>query len=155
MPEFDFSTIFIALIVIFFICAIWAKIFEKAGYNPWYCLIMIVPLLNIIVLIWFAFSRWPISESIDKLNRRLSELSEKQHTAVCDDCGAPVAEDDKFCSSCGSEFAKQPNVCPKCGDEVSADDKFCSSCGANLLESRNFPKRQSRRTPKKGMKEGH
>jgi hypothetical protein len=38
----------------------WSRIFSKAGYSSWLSLAMFVPLVNIILLFWFAFSEWPI-----------------------------------------------------------------------------------------------
>ncbi len=37
----------------------WFKIFSKAGHPPILSLTMFVPLLNLLVLWWFAFSTWP------------------------------------------------------------------------------------------------
>lgn len=37
-----------------------AKIASKAGYSGWWCLIMIVPLVNLVMLWVFAFSSWPV-----------------------------------------------------------------------------------------------
>ena len=36
------------------------KIFSKAGFSPWLSLLMGLPLINLIVLFYFAFSKWPI-----------------------------------------------------------------------------------------------
>jgi hypothetical protein len=36
------------------------KIFSKAGYSGALSLLMIVPLVNLIVFIWFAFAQWPV-----------------------------------------------------------------------------------------------
>jgi hypothetical protein len=44
---------------------IWGNIFSKAGYSFWFCLLMIVPLANLIWLIIFAFSYWPIQRELD------------------------------------------------------------------------------------------
>jgi hypothetical protein len=41
------------------ICLPWIRIFSKAGYSAWLSLTMFVPFLNLIVVIWFAFSDWP------------------------------------------------------------------------------------------------
>ena len=57
----------VELIAIFFILAIWLgalvlpfwKIFGKAGFSPWFSLTMVVPLLNIIMLYYLGFSKWP------------------------------------------------------------------------------------------------
>jgi len=46
--------VFIALIVVPF----WF-IFKKTGYSPWLSLLMVVPLLNIVMLFFLAFSQWP------------------------------------------------------------------------------------------------
>jgi hypothetical protein len=35
------------------------KIFERAGYSGALSLLMFIPLVNLIVLVWFAFSDWP------------------------------------------------------------------------------------------------
>ena len=36
-------------------------IFRKAGYSPWLGVLMLVPLVNLIVLLWFAFTPdWPV-----------------------------------------------------------------------------------------------
>jgi hypothetical protein len=34
-------------------------IFSKAGYSKWLSLLMVVPLVNVILLYFLAFSRWP------------------------------------------------------------------------------------------------
>ncbi len=36
-----------------------ATILNKAGYSRWWCLLLLVPVVNIIVYWVFAFSRWP------------------------------------------------------------------------------------------------
>lgn len=35
------------------------KIFQRAGYSGAMSLLLIVPLVNIIVMFWFAFTEWP------------------------------------------------------------------------------------------------
>lgn len=34
-------------------------IFSKAGYSKWLSLLMVVPLVNLFLLYFLAFSRWP------------------------------------------------------------------------------------------------
>ncbi len=36
-------------------------IFLKAGYSKWLSLLMVIPLLNLILLYFLAFSKWPNS----------------------------------------------------------------------------------------------
>ena len=49
--------IVLLVLVIYFIPSF--KILEKAGYSGWWCLILLVPLVNIIMLYVFAFADWP------------------------------------------------------------------------------------------------
>ena len=47
----------------------------------------------------------------------------------CPACGAPLAEDARFCPRCGVRVdGKMP--CPGCGREIDADAVFCTYCGA-------------------------
>jgi uncharacterized membrane protein YhaH (DUF805 family) len=48
-------------IVAFFAFFMWlyVRILRKAGYSGWRCLIIFVPLVNIVMVYVFAFSDWP------------------------------------------------------------------------------------------------
>ena len=46
-----------AVLVYTLVCA-WT-IAKKAGYEPWYGILMIVPILNLVLLYFFAFTEWP------------------------------------------------------------------------------------------------
>jgi uncharacterized membrane protein YhaH (DUF805 family) len=37
-----------------------AVIVKKAGYSGWWCLILLVPLVNLIMIYVFAFANWPV-----------------------------------------------------------------------------------------------
>jgi uncharacterized membrane protein YhaH (DUF805 family) len=52
-----FSVIFAIIMLIPYV-----MIIRKAGYSGWWSLIIFVPLVNLIMLWVFAFSRWPIEE---------------------------------------------------------------------------------------------
>jgi hypothetical protein len=47
------------LLAFLFVLPFW-KIFEKAGYQPWVSLGMLVPLVNLFLLYKLAFSDWPV-----------------------------------------------------------------------------------------------
>lgn len=58
------------LIIIFImlgLCVAWtliiARIVGKAGFNKWWAVISLVPLINIIFVWVFAFVKWPVQES--------------------------------------------------------------------------------------------
>jgi heme/copper-type cytochrome/quinol oxidase subunit 2 len=55
------GTIWIVVLVIcvFMIFCYW-RIFSKAGYPGALSLLMLVPLANLILFIWFAFADWPV-----------------------------------------------------------------------------------------------
>ena len=35
------------------------KIVRKAGYSGWWCILLLFPIVNLIMLWIFAFARWP------------------------------------------------------------------------------------------------
>jgi hypothetical protein len=43
---------------------VFGSISSKAGYPRWHGLIMAVPLLNLVALVVFAFSTWPIEREL-------------------------------------------------------------------------------------------
>jgi hypothetical protein len=43
--------------------AAWWRIFAKAGHPGALGLLMMIPGVNFVVLLWFAFSDWPIQKS--------------------------------------------------------------------------------------------
>ena len=36
-----------------------ARVLRRAGYSPWWALLVLVPLVNLIALWVFAYARWP------------------------------------------------------------------------------------------------
>lgn len=40
-------------------------IFSKAGYSKWLSLLMVFPLVNVLLLYYLAFSKWPILGTSD------------------------------------------------------------------------------------------
>ena len=53
----------ISLVVIVVVLAIYlvpiVTIIRKAGYSGWWCLMLFLPLVNIVMLWVFAFAKWP------------------------------------------------------------------------------------------------
>lgn len=54
-PFGPFMALFVAVLVII---PFW-RIFSKAGYSGWLSLLMLVPIVNIVMLYFLAFSEWP------------------------------------------------------------------------------------------------
>jgi len=53
---------------------------------------------------------------------------------VCAQCGAALAADQLFCSTCGARKQELPpnNTCKNCGAQVPQGVAFCSSCGQRV-----------------------
>ena len=52
----------------------------------------------------------------------------------CPKCNRPyVWNDEKFCSSCGTELVPT-DKCPGCGTELSPYWKYCTKCGLKVEE---------------------
>lgn len=51
----------------------------------------------------------------------------------CDECGASIPKNAKFCAECGK---KQGSTCPKCNAHLKKGAKFCSECGYSLTEQK-------------------
>jgi len=48
----------LAIVLVIYVIPV-VKILHKAGYSGWWCLLIFVPLVNIIMLWVFAFASWP------------------------------------------------------------------------------------------------
>ena len=55
----------LAFWIVFLIAYI--KIISRAGYSGWWVLIMFVPIVNIIMLLVFAYKEWPIQRELREL----------------------------------------------------------------------------------------
>ncbi len=47
-------------------------IFKKAGYSGLQIILIVIPFINVIVLIWFALTEWPIEKELKDLKSKLS-----------------------------------------------------------------------------------
>ena len=50
-------------------------IFKKAGYSGLQTILLFVPLVNVIVFIWFALTEWPIEKELKSLKSKLTGMS--------------------------------------------------------------------------------
>jgi len=58
--------IFLIIVVVVTIVIYW-RIASKAGYPGAYSLLMLVPLVNLVILLIFAFTEWPIEREVRAL----------------------------------------------------------------------------------------
>jgi bacteriorhodopsin len=46
-------------------------IFKKAGYSGLQIIFLFIPLVNVIVFVWFALTEWPIEKELKEMKARL------------------------------------------------------------------------------------
>jgi len=63
----------VGLIVIAVTVLVYCKIAAKMGYNWALGLLMLVPIANIILLLYLAFADWPIQRELRQLKQRCGE----------------------------------------------------------------------------------
>jgi uncharacterized membrane protein YhaH (DUF805 family) len=54
-----YGIVSLAVIVLSLVCNY--QIVKKAGYNGWLSLLMLIPLVNVVCYVIFAFSDWPVN----------------------------------------------------------------------------------------------
>jgi len=68
------SEILLILIIGFVLFILpYCKIFAKAGFSRWLGLLMVIPIVNIGLLFFFAFTKWPIHNELENLKRSSKE----------------------------------------------------------------------------------
>ena len=63
------------LIGLIFAIVIYWKIFSKAGFSGARSLLMLIPVVNLIIIIMFAFGEWPIHRELNQLRQMASGRS--------------------------------------------------------------------------------
>ncbi len=58
MPISIYGLVICLILVVLIIIPFWF-IFSKAGYSKWLSLLMVVPIINVVMLYFLAFSAWP------------------------------------------------------------------------------------------------
>ncbi len=71
------TLVIIGLILLFFIVPFW-KIFGKAGFPRMLSLLMIVPLVNVVVVFYVAFARWPVRRELEAMKKNSSPKKASQ-----------------------------------------------------------------------------
>jgi hypothetical protein len=82
MTNFLGALLAIGMVVLFVVA--WMKIFVKAGQSAFMGLLMIVPLVNFIVFLSFAFAEWPIHVQMRNLaqSNTSSNSAPLENTAI-------------------------------------------------------------------------
>jgi hypothetical protein len=95
------------LIVILFVCCffvwpIWRMV-SKMGYPGVLSLTLLVPVVNLGVYFFLAFSEWPVLKELAALRQRHTPAAVPSSSSLfCTKCGAAVPSNAAFCAGCGS-----------------------------------------------------
>lgn len=55
----------------------------------------------------------------------------------CENCGASVKDEMRFCTTCGHQFQEElQRVCANCGTKLNNGVKFCISCGTPVTDAK-------------------
>jgi hypothetical protein len=68
-----------------------ASILRKAGYSPWWVITGLIPLVNIVMVIAFAFADWPVLQQ-QRRDHRQSSADHRQPQVTA----AQVTSDPRF-----------------------------------------------------------
>ena len=55
------------LVMAIIVFVAYVKIISRAGYSGWWVLVMFVPILNVVMLLIFAYKQWPIQRELAEL----------------------------------------------------------------------------------------
>jgi hypothetical protein len=61
--KFGITELVVVMVTLIFLALFifaWSKVFQKAGFSPLLCLLMLIPGVGLITFLWFAFAKWPI-----------------------------------------------------------------------------------------------
>ncbi|QZN85569.1 DUF805 domain-containing protein [Cellulomonas sp. C5510] len=61
----------VAVAVWLIVLIAYIRIIQKAGYSGWWILIGLVPVVNVVMFLVFAYSRWPVQREVDELRARV------------------------------------------------------------------------------------
>ncbi len=66
-----------ALVSLLIFILIWWSIFSKAGHSGARSLLLLIPIVNIIIFLIFAFGEWPIHRDVDALQQENAILRQQ------------------------------------------------------------------------------
>ena len=67
--------LFVILIIGVLPAVLGGQIFHKAGYSRWLGLLIMLPLVNLLTILWFALSKWPVETEVEWLRMKLAQAT--------------------------------------------------------------------------------
>ncbi|MBV9823700.1 MAG: hypothetical protein JO144_15825 [Actinobacteria bacterium] len=96
--------IYLAILIVVF----WAyiRIIQRAGYSGWWILIGVVPVVNVVMFLVFAFKEWPIQRELAHLRAMTGQGGYRPGPPAVPGGYPPAGYDDQ--SRFGSAWPEQP-----------------------------------------------
>ena len=69
-----FALIGVFVVVLAFAILLYSRIARQMGYSGWVSLLFLFPFIDLLVLLYLAFSRWPVLEEVERLRREAERL---------------------------------------------------------------------------------
>ncbi|MFP4456432.1 MAG: zinc ribbon domain-containing protein [Clostridia bacterium] len=79
-----------------------------------------------------------INLALKAIEELKDEQADVKGVKECQNCGAEIKQEAKFCTNCGAAQEDEPAAmpetknCPNCGAELDIDAKFCPECGTTM-----------------------
>lgn len=54
------------------LAAVWARVFRRIGWSPWFAILMVIPLSIFILPLVLAAKKWPIERRVEDLEREVT-----------------------------------------------------------------------------------
>ena len=92
---------------------------SKTGHPGWMSLLFLIPVVNLILWLYLAFSEWPIEAELRRYKERCGDLlpeapadaaqDDVSTETTCLECGKPIPAGATACASCGWTY-KAPSA---------------------------------------------
>ena len=109
----DVIRVLILLLVLgFCLYCLW-RLVSKTGSPTWLSLLFLVPLVNVILLLVFVFSEWPVEQELARYRRLHGELGPEEkeddmtRAAPCVECGEVIPPGSATCPTCGWSYSTE------------------------------------------------
>jgi hypothetical protein len=107
------AQLFALLLIIISIWISW-RLVSKTGYSGVLALLLYIPFVNLLVLLFLAFSEWPVEEKLREYRKHFGELPQMDLHEGPKDSPAGIEEESE-CLECHTLIPKGRRSCPHCG----------------------------------------
>ncbi len=73
-----FALMGVFVVVLAFAILLYSRIARQMGYSGWASLLFLFPFIDLLVLLYLAFSRWPVVEKVERLRREAQSLRDQK-----------------------------------------------------------------------------